>query len=397
MTDPHHTPTMQRTLIWDLPTRLFHWTLASSFAMAWLTSEGDRWHAIHVFAGYLMLGLIGFRLVWGFAGSHFARFASFSYGPKAALAYLNDVLRLRAKRHVGHNPTGSLAIYLLLALALFTGISGVLTMGAEEQQGPAAGLISAALAHTLKEVHEFGATAMLLLVGVHIAGVIVESLLHRENLARAMVHGHKLAPPETPRSRKHGLVAGLMLVAMLGFGAWWFAYAIDRQIDTQAWHGNPAAEAGEAPHVRFVGAALPDNAQWRDECGACHTPFYPALLPARSWQKIIDGQHQHFEAGNDLEMDPATAQAVLKFLVDNAADQHLTEAANKIDRSVPSSETPLRITETPYWIKKHRDISAAVWASPEVKTRSNCAACHSDAEAGTFEDAAMQIPAPAKP
>ena len=104
------------------------------------------------------------------------------------------------------------------------------------------------------------------------------------------------------------------------------------------------------------------------------------------------GQNEHFEPNNDLEMDPQTVQAVLKFLVDNAADHHFTEAAYKIDRSVPTTETPLRITETPYWIGKHRDISDAVWKSPRVKRKSNCAACHSDADAGTFEDGAMQLP-----
>ncbi|NDP39946.1 MAG: hypothetical protein GZ093_14555 [Rhodoferax sp.] len=75
---------MQRTLIWGLPTRLFHWSLALSFAGARLTSDGDQWRATHVFLGYLMLGLVGFRVLWGFAGSHFSHFASLYFGPKEA-------------------------------------------------------------------------------------------------------------------------------------------------------------------------------------------------------------------------------------------------------------------------------------------------------------------------
>ena len=92
---------MQRTLIWDIPTRLFHWTLATSFALAWLTSESDTWRSVHVFAGYLMVGLVGFRVLWGFAGSHFSRFSSFRFGPGEAMTYLKQLVSGRAPRQIG--------------------------------------------------------------------------------------------------------------------------------------------------------------------------------------------------------------------------------------------------------------------------------------------------------
>lgn len=386
---------MQRTLIWDLPTRLFHWTLASSFAIAWLTSDGDQWQAIHVFAGYLMLGLVGFRLAWGFAGSHFSRFASFWFGPKEAFDYLKQVAKGHAPRHVGHNPTGSLAIYVLLAMSIAVGLTGILTLGGDEQQGMAAGWLSFSQIKWLKKLHEAGAILMLLVVIGHITGVVVESILHKENLARAMVTGFKQADASTPQTNARPLVAVLMLLAMLGFGGWWFAYAIDRQIDAQTWHTKLESGVIEEPHVKFVGKQLPDNTQWRDECGSCHAVFYPSLLPARSWEKMMAEQDKHF--GTDLGLDAATTAAVLKFMTDNAADQHLTEAGFKIEQSVPKDSTPLRITETPYWVNKHRDIAATDWANPLVKSKSNCAACHSDADDGSFEDGAMHIPdAPAK-
>lgn len=385
---------MQRTLIWDLPTRLFHWTLAASFALAWLTSEGDRWRSIHVFLGYLMLALVVFRLVWGFAGSHFSRFASFWFGPKEALDYLKQVMAGHAPRHVGHNPTGSMAIYILLVLALLVGLSGIVTLGGDEQQGPAAGWFTFAQVQVIKKLHDLGATLMLLVVFGHITGVVVESVLHKENLARSMLNGFKQASPGTPHATAHTGVAVAMLLAMLGFGAWWFYYAIDRQIDDQSWHVKLESGVGEEPHVKFVGKPLPDNAQWRDECGACHAVFYPALLPARSWQKMMAEQDQHF--GTELGFDAATTEAILKFMVDNAAEKHAVEAAFKIEQSIPKDATPLRITETPYWVKKHSDVKASDWANPLVKSKSNCAACHSDADDGWFEDAAMHIPAAPK-
>lgn len=372
---------MQRTLIWDLPTRLFHWTLASSFALAWLTSEGDRWRSIHVFLGYLMLGLVVFRLIWGFAGSHFSRFSSFWFGPKEAFGYLQQIASGHAQRHVGHNPTGSLAIYVLLSLSVLVGLSGVVTLGGDEQQGIAAGWLSFVQAQTLKELHELGAIAMLLVVAGHITGVVVESVLHQENLARSMVNGFKMARADIPKATPRPLIAAVMLLLMLGFGGWWFDYAI-----------NATLEIGldKAPHVKFVGKQLPDNKSWRDECGSCHAVFYPALLPARSWQKMMAEQDRHF--GSDLGLDTTTTAEMLKFMVDNSGDKHLTEAAFKIEQSVPTDQTPLRITETPYWLKKHREIAAADWANPLVLSKSNCAACHSDADDGTFEDGAMQIP-----
>jgi cytochrome b len=374
---------LQPTLIWDFPTRLFHWTLAICFAVAWLTAESDPWLAVHVFCGYLMLGLVGFRVLWGFAGSHFSRFASFGFSPKGAFAYLKEVLAGRAARFVGHNPTGSLAIYLLLTLILVIGASGILVLGAEERHGLAAGWFSFAQSHLFRQVHELAANLMLLLVGVHIAGVVVESFVHKENLARAMVNGLKLATVDTPKSQPHRLVALVLLLAMLGFGGWWFAYAL---------HNQWAALTGQAVvrQVPFVGPKLADNALWREECGSCHAVFHPSLLPARSWQKMMAEQDKHF--GTDLALDAPTTQAVLAFLVANAAEGQATEAAYKIGKSIPADAAPQRITETSYWIRKHRDISAADWANPLVKSKANCAACHSDADAGTFEDGAMQLP-----
>ena len=383
-------PLMQRTLIWDLPTRLFHWSLATSFALAWLTSDSDKWLSIHVFFGYLMLGLVGFRLVWGFAGSHFSRFASFCFGPTQALDYLKQVVSGGAPRHVGHNPTGSLAIYLLLALAVGVGGTGFLTLGGEEQQGLAAGWLSFGQSHLMKELHELLAIGMLLLVAGHVTGVVVESVLHKENLARSMVTGFKQAAADTPKTRSRPLVAGLLLLAMLTFGGWWFGYAIDRQMDSQSNRITQEKRSGDEPHVRFVGAKLPDNELWRNECGSCHSEFYPTLLPARSWKKMMAEQNQHF--GSRLELDDKTVATILKFLTDNSADQHQTEAAFKIEQSIPKNQTPLLITETPYWVRKHREVSAADWANPLVGKKNNCAACHADAKQGTYEDGAMEIP-----
>jgi cytochrome b len=378
---------MHRILIWDIPTRLFHWTLALSFAGAWLTSESDQWLGVHVFLGYLMLGLVAFRVVWGLVGTHYARFSSFWFSPKDALVYLRQINTGRAQRHLGHNPTGSVAIYLLLLFTVVVGVTGIFTLGAEEQQGVMAGWTGIVQARIFKELHEVSAILMLLLVMGHIAGVVVESVLHKENLARSMLTGTKLTPAGTPAVQPRTVIAVLMLVLITVFATWWFFYTLHTSVEQQL--GRPEGSIS-APNVPFVGAKLPDNAQWREECGSCHMPFYPSLLPSRSWTRILAEQDQHF--GTDLGLDAPTSAALSAFLDANAAEKHLTEAGVKIDRSVSPDVSPLRITETPYWIKKHRDIKGADWRAPKVKSKTNCDACHLDAMAGTFEDAAMRIP-----
>ncbi len=377
---------MKRILIWDVPTRLLHWLFATSFVVAWLTSEDDQWLSVHTFFGYLMLGLIGFRLIWGVAGGHYARFASFLYSPMTGLAYLRQVLSGGAARYLGHNPAGSQSVYLLLTLGLAVCITGLFTQGGEEQQGAVAGLVSITMGRMIKEGHEITAILMLLMVFGHLAGVVVESLLHKENLPRSMVTGMKEAPEGAPASRPYRLTGALMLVAVSVFGVWWFFYALHQPIEEHLGY-----KVGEnEPHVAFVGAKLPDNAQWRDECGSCHLAFHPSLLPARSWQRMMAEQDKHF--GTDLALDEATSKALLDFMVSNAAENSNREAAVKINSSIKPGDAPLRITETPYWDKKHSEISEAEWRLPKVKSKVNCAACHQDAEAGTFEDAAMQIP-----
>ena len=167
---------MKSILIWDIPTRLFHWLFALSFTVAYVTAEADGWAGVHVFSGLLMLGLIACRVVWGVLGSRYARFSSFLFSPVAAFKYLLDTLRGKAERHVGHNPAGSWAIYLLLLLGVGTSVSGLSLLVVGEQ---------------FEDVHEALANGALAVVLVHILGVIAASLLHRENLLRAMVTGYK--------------------------------------------------------------------------------------------------------------------------------------------------------------------------------------------------------------
>lgn len=200
---------MQKILVWDWPVRIGHWLMVGGFVLAWLTSESETFRLLHVWAGGTVLAVAAFRLPWGLIGSRYARFAHFVRPPRAVASYLGNLLRLQPDRHVGHNPAGGWAIVALLGLALLTGISGWATYN--ELAG-----------HWLEEVHEGLASAMLTVVIVHVAGVVSGSLVHGENLVRAMLTGRKEGSPEEaiPSARPFASIALLAWVIAAG---WWLA------------------------------------------------------------------------------------------------------------------------------------------------------------------------------
>lgn len=180
--------------VWDPLVRFFHWSLASAFLIAFITE--DDFMTVHSWAGYLILSLLVVRLLWGFVGTRHARFSDFVYRPSTIKTFLKDTLRLRAKRYIGHNPAGGAMVILLMLSLLITAGSGMLLFGASEQSGPLAQWFAqsgSAWADPLEEVHEFFANFTLLLVVIHVVGVVVESLIHRENLVSAMISGFKSA------------------------------------------------------------------------------------------------------------------------------------------------------------------------------------------------------------
>lgn len=164
--------------VWDLGVRIFHWLLAGLFTTAYVSAGHSD--AVHSGAGYAIAALVGLRVVWGLIGSRHARFRDFLYRPAVIGGFIADTLRLRARRYLGHNPAGgAMVVALLLALALTCASGVMMTLDALWGQ------------KWIEVVHDIAAQATLVLIGLHVLGVLVASLEHRENLVRSMLTGRK--------------------------------------------------------------------------------------------------------------------------------------------------------------------------------------------------------------
>jgi len=355
-----------RVRVWDAPTRVFHWTLAASFAGDWLTRDA-RYLDVHEFFGYVIGALVAFRLAWGFLGTRWARFASFAYPASSAWRYLLALGRGRQAHYVGHNPAGSWSIYVLLTLAALEVATGVVALGAEKRLGVLAGWFSYRAGDIAHALHLWLAYAMLTVVAVHILGVLVGCLADRQNLVASMLSGYKrtdgvIAAVEARR----GIAVTLALAVALGALGYFRA---------------PPLAAGAQ---RDRSPALPLDAVWKRECSDCHLDYHPSLLPARSWVRMFAEQHSHF--GEDLGLSKETLRHLQAYAARNAAEALASPVAWKMATTVAATAAPLRISATAYWEQRHAGLAAATWKRVH---RSDCGKCHRDAKAGTFAPGAM--------
>lgn len=198
----------QRILVWDLPTRIFHWLLVASFFGAFLTGDSERWQDLHVLFGYTVLGLFAFRLVWGVIGTRYVRFVTLMRSYPYIVDYLVQLLKGRAWRSVGHNPVGSAVILLLLIVGVVTGMSG---WAVYEDIG----------GDWMEALHDYISNVMLAMIFMHIAGVLVVSYLQKENLVIAMITGRKRREePNLAISNNHTIIAILLLTAIITCWCW---------------------------------------------------------------------------------------------------------------------------------------------------------------------------------
>jgi cytochrome b len=174
---------------WDPLIRIFHWSLVIFVLLAFLSE--DDWTNLHLWSGYAVSLLIGFRLLWGLVGTRNARFISFVRSRRAVVQHLKAMLTFKTPHYLGHNPAAAVMVILLLTSIALVSFSGMVLIAGEGQGPLATTIFSTWHGGWIEETHEFFANFTLLLVFFHLAGVLFSSLVEGENLARAMVTGRK--------------------------------------------------------------------------------------------------------------------------------------------------------------------------------------------------------------
>ncbi|MDG4549459.1 MAG: cytochrome b/b6 domain-containing protein [Candidatus Contendobacter sp.] len=213
---------IQNIEVWDLPTRLFHWSLVALVAAQWLTAEGSGAMHWHVRGGYAVLALVLFRLIWGFMGSDTARFSDFLRGPGAALAYAQALRRGETPRYLGHNPLGAWSIVAMLVLLLIQAGTGLFANDDILIEGPLYAWVSKGTSDWLTTIHRFNFNLLLLVIAVHLSAVLFYLLVKRENLIRPMLSGRKRLPPGEvgPAPRIVSPWLGLAVLAVAVVAVW---------------------------------------------------------------------------------------------------------------------------------------------------------------------------------
>jgi cytochrome b len=218
-----------RRLVWDLPLRLFHWLLVLSMIASYTTAKlGFDWMQWHFYLGYWTIGLVVFRILWGFFGPRHARFGSFIHKPSAVWLYLKGMFNRESPRSIGHNPVGGLMVLFMLALVAVQVTTGLFTTDDVVWSGPYYPAVSASTASTLSSIHSLNFNIILGVVGLHIAAILFYGLYKRQNLVVPMLHGHlpaNLVPEQEAISNSQLIKALVISLVAAGFVYWLVAHA----------------------------------------------------------------------------------------------------------------------------------------------------------------------------
>lgn len=197
---------MSKVLVWDIPTRLFHTLFAAGFIAAALISlllgDDSPLFPYHAIIGLALALMVCLRGLWGLVGSRYARFSNFAFGPAAVVQHVKATLSAGGKRYIGHNPGSAYAIFAMLALMIGLAATGI--MLGRDNEGA-------------KEVHEVLAYAMVGVVIMHLLGLVLHTIRHRENVVASMIHGRKVADPAEGIRSSRPVAAAVFLIVV---GAW---------------------------------------------------------------------------------------------------------------------------------------------------------------------------------
>lgn len=206
-----------RYLVWDLPLRLFHWALAILLGVMWWTGE-ERMLDLHRIAGYSVIALLLFRIIWGFAGGSTARFGSFVRNPRSVGNYVRNEMLLRGGGpKAGHNPLGGWSVVAMLSLLLVQCLLGLVSVDVDGiESGPFSYLVEFDTGRIAAELHQIIFDAMLVIIALHILAVVFHLVWRREDLIRPMISGYGPSGGGDPGMAGQYLRLGIAILAGCG-------------------------------------------------------------------------------------------------------------------------------------------------------------------------------------
>lgn len=220
---------MELIKVYDWPTRLFHWSFAvlflSSFVIANTIDDDSRAFTYHMLLGFVLVGAVALRIIWGFVGSKYARFSSFALKPTELLNYFKHLLLGKKERRLGHNPASAWAAIIMMGLAIGLGVTGYLMVASNNKE-------------FFEDIHELFANAFIIVVIAHVLGVILHSLRFRDKIALSMIHGRKKSiSGETGIQKSHGAM-GIVYIMALGMLVFYLSNNYDSHTQSLKIFGN---------------------------------------------------------------------------------------------------------------------------------------------------------------
>jgi len=373
--------------VWPIYTRVIHWLIALSFSFAFLFSLQENLLNLHVAFGIVFGLMLVYRIIWGFVGPRYATFNTFKLSLTKLKFYFTEKVQNRYREiPAGHNPASSWFTLIVLGLGSIISITGLLLYGIQEGKGYLGFLNNHYYMYmdTLFDIHKYTSYLLLIWVIIHISGVLVEQFYHKTNMVFAMITGYKKAKGEDshPGKYKSGLSYFFLILSLMVF----FVSTDGRN--------NPFVVSKYKQHDYKH-----ESFTYYTECGACHQPYPPFMLPESSWERIRGDLNNHFgeeisptmkKGENRISLNDQ--KVIFNFLKQYSADKSTREISVKVMNSLNGARGRKSITKIKYWKHTHEKIPYELFKSKKVKNKSNCFACHENFEKGMMEDIDIKTP-----
>jgi len=315
---------MQKSYIWSIPTRVFHWLFVGFILLAFLSADEDRLLNYHAIIGYTILILLAFRLIWGIFGPKYSRFKDFPMSKKSIKEFQENILNTNQK-FIGHNPIASYVMIGMFITVFIIILTGALTFGIQEGKGIFSYLNFSFFKEMelFESLHELFATCLILLIVAHLGGILFDKIFHgKHETLNSIFNGFKKTKEKEiiKLNIYQKIIAFIFLIIFVGFLV--FNFLQPKNILVASIYKSTNYEQ--------------QNELFVSECASCHTLYPPNLLPKESWVKLMSDLENHF--GDDASLDEEDNSLILAFLVENSAETSTMEASMKILNSIKNKD-----------------------------------------------------------